>query len=66
MMGVIQEHPAWTSIQLHPVLKDLGYLPAAEPLVPVETEPAAEPAPTPKSKSKKKFIIKPSPPASVN
>jgi hypothetical protein len=51
MMGVIQEHPAWTGIQLHPVLKDLGYLPA---------EP---PAPKPK---KKKFIIKPSPPGSVN
>jgi hypothetical protein len=65
MMGVIQEHPAWTGIQLHPVLKDLGYLPAAEPLVSVEpAAPAAEP-PAPKPK-KKKFIIKPSPPGSVN
>lgn len=56
MFGVIKAHPAWESIQLHPALKDLGYLPA----------PAPAPAPTaaPCAK-KKKFIIKSTPPGSV-
>lgn len=52
MFAVIQSHPAWTSIQTHPVLKDLGYL-----------EPESEPKPKPKPK--KKFIIKPSPANSI-
>ena len=75
MFGVIRAHPSWEAIQLHPALKDLGYLPsdapAAEPPSEAPVPAAAEPAPAAAapaaslSPKKKTFIIKKTPPGSV-
>lgn len=74
MFSVIKAHPSWEAIRLHPALKDLGYLPAAERTeapVPATAEPAPAPvaapaAPTASPSPKKKmFIIKKTPPGSV-
>ena len=69
MFGVIRAHPSWEAIQLHPALKDLGYLPsdapAAEPPSEAPVPAAAEPAPAAAAPKKKTFIIKKTPPGSV-